>query len=268
MPVDTVIDLRQWAGKLAYHLGSLNRFISAAQELLDIIHHLNSEILLRHSRKIVTLVEISRATLIRAGIKLHLFTSCTPALQNYKKLYFDILRALRERQELISDSDNLKERVNRLLMPLSTWLVIHRGNSPPPMPFSPNETASSMSSSPPPDASQAPGKIVRRHSAAAHGVSDLEPAPEELMPPPPSLPHRFQQLSSTTPRGWGLVQPDNNTDSGLIRMARTRSPPTLPCADTGPPTEPPEVMPPVIALRRTQRFGIFCTATKGSSARR
>jgi hypothetical protein len=52
--------------------------------------------------------QISRATLIRAGIKLHLFTSCTPALQNYKKLYFDILRALRERQELISDSDNLK----------------------------------------------------------------------------------------------------------------------------------------------------------------
>jgi hypothetical protein len=52
MPVDTVIDLRQWAGKLAYRLGSLNRFMSAAQELLEIIHHLNSEILLRHSRKV------------------------------------------------------------------------------------------------------------------------------------------------------------------------------------------------------------------------
>jgi hypothetical protein len=53
MPVDIqVIDLRQWAGNLAYRLGSLNRFSSAAQELLDIIHHLSSEILLQHSRKV------------------------------------------------------------------------------------------------------------------------------------------------------------------------------------------------------------------------
>jgi hypothetical protein len=58
MPVDTVIDLRQWAGNLAYRLGSLNRFMSAAQELLDIIHHLSPEILLRHSRKVGS--ELSR----------------------------------------------------------------------------------------------------------------------------------------------------------------------------------------------------------------
>ena len=166
---------------------------------------------LAESKRVTFVFQISRATLIRAGIKLHLFTSCTSALQNYKNLYFDILRALQKRQELISDSDNLKgtnvclsffscqgrcshggtERVNRLLMPLSTWLVIHRGNSPPAMPFSPDVAASShrdMSSSPPPDALQAPRKIVRRHSAAAHGASDPEPAPEELMPrtlPPP-----------------------------------------------------------------------------------
>jgi hypothetical protein len=56
----------------------------------------------------LVLFQISRATLTRAGIKLHLFTSCTPTLRNYKTLYFDILRALRERQEVIVNSDNLQ----------------------------------------------------------------------------------------------------------------------------------------------------------------
>ena len=52
MTVDTVVDLRQRAGELAQRLGSLGHFLSAAQELLDIIRHLSSEILLRHSRKV------------------------------------------------------------------------------------------------------------------------------------------------------------------------------------------------------------------------
>jgi hypothetical protein len=52
MPVDTVVDLRQRAGDLAHRLGYLGHFMPAAQELLDIIHHLSSEILLRHNRKV------------------------------------------------------------------------------------------------------------------------------------------------------------------------------------------------------------------------
>ena len=52
MTVDTVVDLRQRAGELAQRLGSLGHFLSAAHELLDIIRHLSSEILLRHSRKV------------------------------------------------------------------------------------------------------------------------------------------------------------------------------------------------------------------------
>lgn len=52
MPVDTVVDLRRWAGELAYRLGSLSHFMAAARELLDIIHHLSSEILLQHGRKV------------------------------------------------------------------------------------------------------------------------------------------------------------------------------------------------------------------------
>lgn len=52
MPLDTVVDLRQRAGDLAHRLGYLSHFMRAAQELLDIIHHLSSEILLRHNRKV------------------------------------------------------------------------------------------------------------------------------------------------------------------------------------------------------------------------
>ena len=52
MPVDTVVDLRQRAGDLAHRLGYLSHFVPAARELLDIIHHLSSEILLRHNRKV------------------------------------------------------------------------------------------------------------------------------------------------------------------------------------------------------------------------
>jgi hypothetical protein len=144
---------------------------------------------------------------MRAGIKLHLFTSCSPALQNYKTLYFDILRALRERQSLIPTSDNLRgtdvclvglivagshaaaDRVSRLLMPLSTWLVVHRGDSSPVTPLSPSVAASSprdVSSSPPtetlqtPETSQTPRKTIRTPSAAVHRDPVL--APEKLMP--------------------------------------------------------------------------------------
>jgi hypothetical protein len=60
--------------------------------------------------------QISRTTLTRAGLKLHSFTSCVPALRNYKALYFDILRALQERQEAIVDSENLRGSKNVCLV--------------------------------------------------------------------------------------------------------------------------------------------------------
>ncbi|KAF8487459.1 hypothetical protein DFH94DRAFT_706499 [Russula ochroleuca] len=282
MPVDTVVDLRQRAGDLAHRLGYLSHFMPAAQELLDIIHHLSSEILLRHNRKIVTLVEISRATLTRAGLKLYSFTSCVPALRNYKTQYFDILRALRERQDVIVDCDNLRDRVSRLLMPLSTWLVIHQGDASSATPFSTPASLNRDATPPLP-----PETFHLQHRKSSHirrpPATTTHPATaaaEELMPPPSSLPHRFQQPSSTTPRGWHLLQADHtNQTSGVIRMARTRTPrPPPPCADPqaepgGPEPEPrlavarvePTPPPPVVAQRRSQRFGIFLTAANGGA---
>ena len=256
----------------------------------------------------LVLFQISRATLTRAGIKLHLFTSCTPALRNYKTLYFDILRALQERQEVIFDSDNLKgssylpcgshyyscshvttDRVSRLLMPLSTWLVIHRKDSPSMVPSSvPISPNVDTTPSPPPEASNVRTNSVNRPSATAHPV----PAPEELMPrtlpsppynshrdqslmtypliAPTSLPHRFHHSPSTSPRGRSLIlQPDPNQRSGVIRMARTRSPRPVPLAETELMEQPPEpAASPVFVPRRTQRFGIFCTGAGGNGTRR
>ncbi|KAH9954876.1 hypothetical protein BC827DRAFT_924222 [Russula dissimulans] len=294
MPVDTVVDLRQRAGDLAHRLGSLSHFMPAAQELLEIIHCLTSEILLRHNRKIVTLVEISRATLTRAGLRLNSFTSFIPALRNYKALYFEILRALQQRQEVIIDSDNLRDRVSRLLKPLSTWIVMHQRVSTSAPPLSAPQASPDRDSafSPSPGPSQQP----RRNSLPTRRRSDSESAhpstaPEELMPPPSSLPHRFQQPPSTTPRGWhsGLLVPPtgdhhaSDQTSGAIRMARTRSPRPLPVtpqpgyAELEPENnlarvtvaEPPEMaaLPPVLAQRMTQRFGIFCTTANGSGVR-
>lgn len=54
MSVHTVVDLRQRAGDLAPRLSSLSHFIPAAQELLDIVHRLSSDILMRHNRKVGT----------------------------------------------------------------------------------------------------------------------------------------------------------------------------------------------------------------------
>ncbi|KAH9984301.1 hypothetical protein BJV77DRAFT_199546 [Russula vinacea] len=282
MPVDTVVDLRQRAGDLAHRLGYLSHFMPAAQELLDIIHHLSSEILLRHNRKIVTLVEISRATLSRAGLKLYSFTSCVPALRNYKTLYFDILRALRERQDVIVDCDNLRDRVSRLLMPLSTWLVIHQGDASSATPFSTPASLNRDATPPLP-----PEKFQLQHRKSSHiqrppaTAQPATAAPEELMPPPSSLPHRFQQPPSTTPRGWHLLQADHtNQTSGVIRMARTRTPRTPPPCAADPQPDPglepetrlavawaePPTPPPVIAQRRSQRFGIFLTAANGGAS--
>jgi hypothetical protein len=69
--------------------------------------------------------QIARTTLTRAGLKLYSFTSCVPALRNYKTVYFDTLRALQERQEAIVDSENLRgsENFSPLIVCVHTCLI-------------------------------------------------------------------------------------------------------------------------------------------------
>ena len=74
--VDTVVDLRQRAGELAQRLGTLGHFLSAAHELLDIIRHLSSEILLRHSRKVSS--DLIRFKFPTGGLLITRFQDCHP----------------------------------------------------------------------------------------------------------------------------------------------------------------------------------------------
>jgi hypothetical protein len=89
MPVDTVIDLRQRAGDIAQRLGSLSLFMPAAQELLDIVHRLNSEILLRHNRKVgpeILPLNSRRYSPINPRSR-----DCHPCGGRYKQIFFSVI---------------------------------------------------------------------------------------------------------------------------------------------------------------------------------
>lgn len=88
---------------------------------------------------------MARTTLNRVGVKLHLFTSCPPKFQPYKSAYFKILVLIvRQNQYLFptelqgSIVDHVilfififsLGRVDRLLLPLTTQLVIWRNHDP------------------------------------------------------------------------------------------------------------------------------------------
>ncbi|KAI0052400.1 hypothetical protein FA95DRAFT_1675101 [Auriscalpium vulgare] len=254
-----VVDIQTAAGDLAHRLSSLRHFISAGQDLLDSIRLLRSEILSRQCKKVVTLAEISRATLSRVGIKLHLFTSCPPVLQQFKSLYFDILRALRERLDVFVGA-NLKDRVKRLLLPLSSWMVIRRADGPPASarvqtrPARPSASPYHLAAVPFPRADQS----TQRRSSPALATS---------MPPPPSLPRRNRQ------------SPDPDRHSSVVRLdlfpelvVHTRSPrrhtPASSTEQDDRENDPAIVSDLVTVQRPTpRRFGIFCTGGNAALAK-
>ncbi|KAA1474171.1 hypothetical protein DENSPDRAFT_840733 [Dentipellis sp. KUC8613] len=128
MSLYPVADLQTHAGELAQRLISLRDFSSAAHELLATVRTLASDLVRRHTKKIVTLVEISRFTLTRAGINLYEFAYCRPEMREYKSVYFDILRALRERQ---ADIDQDAVECTRLFLSLSPPLGLYSADSRP-----------------------------------------------------------------------------------------------------------------------------------------
>ena len=97
-------------------------------------------------------VKIAHATLTRAGLLLHAFTSCSAALAPHKTVYFRLLQVLKTRRydiqldlrgacfdSFFSQHADLvliamsfvTVRMNRLLLPLSTRMIIRRKGEPP-----------------------------------------------------------------------------------------------------------------------------------------
>ncbi|KAI0321314.1 hypothetical protein OF83DRAFT_1100245 [Amylostereum chailletii] len=258
------------AGDLARRLAALHSFVPATRELLSITHNLRHESSARRARKVIALVEIARSTLSRAGIKPHQFTACAPALLPFKSVYFDLLRALQERYDVIVETD-LQDRAKRLLLPLSSWLVIERnagvkeatitaGGSSLSGPASP----ASPSTSPFPS----PSVNIRReksNSTLASSPRRLSPAPVPSMPPPSTFPDRKKTSDIMRERSPQRVE----RLWGVEGYARTRTP--RQCS-----TLPPEISDEKFKLdgahvtaaakQPARRFGIFCTGGKSGAS--
>ncbi|KAF8999837.1 hypothetical protein BDQ17DRAFT_1360491 [Cyathus striatus] len=123
IPSSKVVDLQTEASRLACQLGCLTHFLSAAAELHSCSLLLTRDFY-RHSRKIIVLIEIARKCLSAANIQPYSFSSCPPSLLPYKEAYTKLLNMLRDMQHCIDQS--IKERVQRLLVPLSTGLQVCR----------------------------------------------------------------------------------------------------------------------------------------------
>ncbi|VDB94048.1 unnamed protein product [Peniophora sp. CBMAI 1063] len=123
------VDLETHAGELASRLSTLRQFKTAAEELLLMLRReVHSDAFRMRTRKIVTLIEIARATLSRAGVRLYSFASCAPALLPLKELYFELLRELRAQRSAITEV-NVQARADKLLVPLSSCIIVHRAST-------------------------------------------------------------------------------------------------------------------------------------------
>ncbi|KZT22983.1 hypothetical protein NEOLEDRAFT_1180392 [Neolentinus lepideus HHB14362 ss-1] len=119
-----VVDLKKRAVQLASELSSRDQFWHAAHELLT-FKSLSPSEFVRHSKKIVTLIEITRARLIESNIPLSKHVICTPGHEPYRSIYIQLLEALQSRQYLIEDNQ-LRARMKRLLLPLMSTSVASR----------------------------------------------------------------------------------------------------------------------------------------------
>ncbi|VDC04841.1 unnamed protein product [Peniophora sp. CBMAI 1063] len=236
----------QGASDLGSRLSFMNTCHDASVELLEIIHDSSDVSFERQARKIITLIEIARSTLTRGGLKLHSFASCPPALTFHKQAYFMLLEALRDRRHLIDDN-TLKERAARLLLPLSSGLVIRRRSM----------SVTSDGRTPPPDeiGSDAESQTLRRTAAPARR---LPPAPPLAMPPPAALPSK----DASSPASYEPPAGGEPPLWRVERLARTRSRPSqkhLPPAEGVPGDDTPPVIYTVQRVR-PHRYGIFCSA--------
>ncbi|KZV68618.1 hypothetical protein PENSPDRAFT_509075 [Peniophora sp. CONT] len=196
------VDLKTHAGELASRLSSMRQFKPAAEELLLMLRReVRPETFRMQTRKIVTLIEIARATLSRAGVRLYSFASCAPALLPFKKVYFELLRALRARRSAITEV-NVQARADKLLVPLSSCIIVHRAAAgdangsdilhvsviPPPPPRAGSSKSANM---PPPPVPASP---------PARGRRPLSPSQTLTSPPMPSFQRPRLYARTRTPR--------------------------------------------------------------------
>ncbi|KAG2111082.1 hypothetical protein BD769DRAFT_74781 [Suillus cothurnatus] len=122
--IPPTLDCRRVTLELTERLCSEQHVRDGINDLLKFSHSEDSEFQ-RHGRKIIALTEVARSTLTRVGVKLYLFIVCSQNLLPLKSAYFKMLILIRRRKYAFPLE--LDGRINRLLLPLHTHLVIYYG---------------------------------------------------------------------------------------------------------------------------------------------
>ncbi|KAF8439800.1 hypothetical protein L210DRAFT_867479 [Boletus edulis BED1] len=253
------MSVQKFAINVAYRLSSLRNFLEASQELCHYSEQLTDADIQCHARKLLALMEVARTTLNRAGVKLHLFTSCPPKYQPYKSAYFRLLvLIIRQNQDQFpTELQGKGRRVDRLLLPLTTQLVIWRSHDPYAQlgiaDLMKNINSRSRPQREPPQLEQ-PGRTAVSLRVPPWPLNDIAAS----MPPPDAFPPK--------------VTEDKRRKRSLLDLVARRSRPVhkqhppRPELETKPlPDEDDELISPRLLTRMRRHFGIFCTGNKRPS---
>ncbi|KAG2130376.1 hypothetical protein DEU56DRAFT_468306 [Suillus clintonianus] len=263
--------------ELTERLCSQKHFLDGINDLLKFGHSQDSE-LQRHGRKIIALTEVARSTLTRVGVKLYLFVICSQTFLPLKSAYFKMLVFIRSRKHAFPSE--LDDRINRLLHPLRTHLVIRCGGVDTRVQLGIDELLVSPTA-------PAVGKGTCLPAASAANV----------MPPPDAFMNKRERINrfgefikqqSTggsharkhlVPRQYpaGAVDSSDSEEERLVAAqypvgdpGYNRANPPVPkqylAADVIPGDEGPSRPRRVFARTNTQNFGIFCTGKRPVSS--
>ncbi|KAG9310849.1 hypothetical protein JVU11DRAFT_8704 [Chiua virens] len=248
------MSLQKFAIDIAYRLSSLRNFIEASEDLCRYNERLSDADMPRHGRKLLAMMEVARSTLNRAGVKLHLFTSCPPKHQPYKSAYFKMLILIvrQNRDQFLVD---LQGRVERLLLPLSTQLVIWRDCDP----YAQLGIADLMKNTN--RRSRPQGKTQLELPSSATVPLRVPPWPlnniAASMPPPDAFPPK---VAEDKRRKKSLV----NLLARRSRPVHKRHPPRSELESQPVPSDDNEPVTPRVLPRPRRHFGIFCTGNSCS----
>ncbi|KAG6334547.1 hypothetical protein ID866_4544 [Astraeus odoratus] len=255
--ISSPLNIQRFAIDIAQRLSSLRDFLEASEQFMKHDDLFTDAVIKQHGRKVgaaVFMLDVARMTLNRAGLKLHLFTSCPPKYQPFKSAYFKMLVLLRQHREEFSL--DLLGRVDRLILPLTTRLVICHNSDP----YAQLGIAESMkklatTSQPKQPPLETPGgqhKCVP--SWPTNNLAASMPPPDAFPPKPSLREERSRQHSRKRLHlGSGQSRP-------VHRQHPQRPAPDSPSGDGGDST----AIPPRVLTRARRHFGIFCTGKSQS----
>ncbi|EIN05264.1 hypothetical protein PUNSTDRAFT_137949 [Punctularia strigosozonata HHB-11173 SS5] len=114
-----VLDQNEEVIDVAYRLSSLSYFLEAVRSLSRLLQSAPPNLPARQ-KKVITLVEVARRTLLRAGVVLHTFAACPPHLEGHKRAYLELLTHLNAIKPTVTP-DALR---GKFLQAISSWLTL------------------------------------------------------------------------------------------------------------------------------------------------